>query len=180
MPDFIKPVVFHDFAAGHMAEVLVPKAVGALHEYGYAYQANLLELKLQRYHKPLADYDPKHVFPMIVEFVEVWPDNYFDMEAVVGKQSARENCPRTEVIPELVWGAVDFLEKNDREYAAYLKTELNAWITGLIGTEQDFYDIAVKWLHRAGATAGEALAEVARRKREERRKAELVATTPTH
>lgn len=176
MPD-IKPVVFYDFASGHMAERLTEQAVKALKEYGYSNAVQELFGKIKRYfhgdvsldliegrptagraNKSLTDADPKHMFPMFTEYVDIWPDNYFDMEAVVGKELARAAAPRSEIIPELVWITQDWLESFDVEWANRYKTELNAWIVGLIGERKDFIRLATKYLTYAGTTATEALA----------------------
>lgn len=169
MPDY-KPVVFHDFAAGHMPEALTEQAVEALRDYGYSNAIQELRIELGRYleNKSLIDADPKHVFPIFAKYVEIWPSNYFDMEKVLGKDVARISVPRADVIPALAWAAVDYLEAFDKEAGEALKIELNVLITNLIGTKRDFLTIATKWLHRTGSTASDALSMSARKKKSEK------------
>lgn len=169
MPDY-KPVVIYDFAEGHMAERLTATAVEALKDVGHSNAAQELFMEMNRYlkNKDLIDADPKHMFPIFAKYVEIWPTSYFAMEKVVGKELAREWVPRKELIPDLTWVVQDYLDhKENREALEEVRTgfknELDDFISGLLGTRQDFFQIAVKWLHRAGLTASDALTFVSKK-----------------
>jgi hypothetical protein len=109
--------------------------------------------------KSLIDADPKQMYPIFLEHVEIWPTDYFDMEKVLGKELARANVPFGDRIPSFSWTTLEFLSKNKEleEVSKRYRAEFNAMVTMLIGSTQDFHEIAIKWLHRAGATASQAL-----------------------
>lgn len=178
MPDY-KPVVLFDFAAGHMAETLTEAAVAVLRDHSRANAIQELMFKISSYlkNKSLIDADPKQMFPIFNEFVEIWPTDYFAMEKSLGKELARANIPFPERIPSITWAALDYLEKNKplEDIAKRYKAELNAQITMLIGSTQDFHEIAIKWLHRAGASASDAIAQMARTKEKKEAEAKVAA-----
>lgn len=154
----MKPIVIYDFAPGHMATRLLAQAVDALLEEGLSQPVATLEQEMRRYfrNKRPEDAVPKQLFEMFSQFIEIWPTDFSAMERVLGTKIARECCPRSMEIPDMVWQTLDWLGYIDPVTADQYRDDLYLMIEMETWTSVRLVETAAKYLHRARTTTYEA------------------------